>query len=221
MKLNSKYFDSIRVKPARERTAPVADEVPCCQAKGCREPGSFRAPMGRGKDGLYYAFCMEHVRQYNSTYNHFAGMSDVDIEKFQKDAITGHRPTWKTGANAWQSGEDERGTEPAARKPKMSRFERYASSFAAKDPHHIFKEDATGRKPEAEARASRPLRTVERKALESMHLDLGASRSDIKSRFKELVKLHHPDLNGGDKRSEDKLREIIQAYNYLKQAGLV
>jgi DnaJ-class molecular chaperone len=43
----------------------------------------------------------------------------------------------------------------------------------------------------------------------------------IKSRFKEQVKLHHPDLNGGDKRSEDKLREIIQAYNYLKQAGLV
>ena len=26
---------------------------------------------------------------------------------------------------------------------------------------------------------------------------------------------------GGDKRSEDKLRETIQAYNYLKQAGLV
>jgi DnaJ-class molecular chaperone len=38
--------------------------------------------------------------------------------------------------------------------------------------------------------------------------------------FKVLVKLHHPDANGGDTRSEDKLREVIQAYNYLKQAGL-
>ena len=41
------------------------------------------------------------------------------------------------------------------------------------------------------------------------------------ARYTELVKRCHPDANGGDKRSEDKLREIIQAYNYLKQAGLV
>ncbi len=54
-------------------------------------------------------------------------------------------------------------------------------------------------------------------------LDLGdeAAREDIKARFKELVKIHHPDANGGDSRSEEKLREILQAYNYLKQSGLV
>jgi curved DNA-binding protein CbpA len=34
-----------------------------------------------------------------------------------------------------------------------------------------------------------------------------------------LVKRHHPDANGGDRTSEDRLREIIQAYNYLKSAG--
>jgi curved DNA-binding protein CbpA len=33
------------------------------------------------------------------------------------------------------------------------------------------------------------------------------------------VKRLHPDANGGDRSSEDKLREIIQAYNYLKAAG--
>ena len=62
---------------------------------------------------------------------------------------------------------------------------------------------------------------MERKALETLLLPETASKSDIKSRFKELVKRHHPDSNGGDKASEEKLREIIQAYNYLKQAGLV
>ena len=35
-----------------------------------------------------------------------------------------------------------------------------------------------------------------------------------------LVKQHHPDANGGDSASEEKLREIIQAYNHLKQSGL-
>jgi DnaJ-class molecular chaperone len=46
-----------------------------------------------------------------------------------------------------------------------------------------------------------------------------AKRADIKSKFKSLVKRHHPDANGGDRGSEARLREIIQAYNYLKSAG--
>ena len=65
------------------------------------------------------------------------------------------------------------------------------------------------------------MRTLERKALDSLHLTEKATAIEIKARFKELVKRHHPDANGGDRGAEDKLREIIQAYNYLKQAGLV
>ena len=53
-----------------------------------------------------------------------------------------------------------------------------------------------------------------------MGLDADATASDIKARFKLLVKRHHPDANGGDRTCEDKLREIIQAYNYLKSARL-
>ena len=34
-----------------------------------------------------------------------------------------------------------------------------------------------------------------------------------------LVFFVHPDANGGDRSSEDRLREIIQAYNYLKSIG--
>jgi DnaJ-class molecular chaperone len=62
---------------------------------------------------------------------------------------------------------------------------------------------------------------MERKALEALGLDGAASRQTIKARFKELVKRHHPDRTGGDRSSEEKLREVIQAYNYLKQAGFV
>ena len=46
-----------------------------------------------------------------------------------------------------------------------------------------------------------------------------AKTPEIKARFKLLVKRHHPDANGGDRTCEDKLREIIQAYNYLKSVG--
>ena len=43
--------------------------------------------------------------------------------------------------------------------------------------------------------------------------------ADVKAKFKLLVKRHHPDANGGDRACEDRLREIIQAYNYLKSVG--
>ena len=63
------------------------------------------------------------------------------------------------------------------------------------------------------------MHNVERKALDSLGLETDASGEEIKARFKELVKRHHPDANGGDRSSEDKLREIIEAYNYLKSIG--
>jgi DnaJ-class molecular chaperone len=40
--------------------------------------------------------------------------------------------------------------------------------------------------------------------------------ADVKSKYKALVKQHHPDANGGDRSTEDRLIEIIKAYNYLK-----
>ena len=44
-------------------------------------------------------------------------------------------------------------------------------------------------------------------------------RHQVKVRFKELVKQFHPDANGGDRSTEDRLVEVIQSYNYLKSVG--
>jgi hypothetical protein len=204
MKFDSKYFDCVRVKPDHAQIAH--DTAPTCQWKGCAAPGSHRAPMGRGHEGQYYRLCLDHVRQFNASYNYFQGMSNADIEAYQKDSVTGHRPTWKSGANAWAHG-TQYGMEEA---------DRFGRRFS--DPHGFFRwrgANANGGEPR------RTLKPLERKSLEALNLTASAAREEIKSRFKELVKRHHPDANGGDKRSEDKLREIIQAYNYLKQAGLV
>jgi hypothetical protein len=148
--------------------------------------------------------CLDHVRQFNASYNYFAGMSNADIEAYQKDSVTGHRPTWKVGANSWAHGT----------RHGIGDMHGHGRRFS--DPHGFFswRSANTGE-------TRRSLRPLERKSLESLDLTASADRHEIKARFKQLVKRHHPDANGGDKRSEDKLREIIQAYNYLKQAGLV
>jgi hypothetical protein len=160
--------------------------------------------MGRGREGKYYSLCLEHVRQFNASYNYFQGWSTAEVEAFQKDAAIGHRPTWTTanGARMRTGAGDSR-----------------AFGYQASDLHGVFpwreRTDGAGER-------RRRLRPLELRALEALDLtEKDADKAMVKARFKELVKRHHPDANGGDKRSENKLREIIQAYNYLKQAGLV
>ena len=211
MKLNSKYFDSIRVAPRREREERERAQrtrLPDCQWKGCREKAEHKAPKGRGKDGEYYHFCLDHVRRYNASYNYFDGMSDGEVATFLKEAVTGHRPTWKVGANGSAPGINQ-----------AAHAEKIGPQTRIRDPHGVL--SRRGKDAGGGGRPRRQLRPLEKKAFASLNLRHEAEKDEIKARFKELVKLHHPDANGGDRRSEEKLREIIQAYNYLKQVGLV
>ena len=157
---------------------------------------------GRTHENEYWRFCLEHVREYNHSYNYFSGMSDDAVMKYQKDAITGHRPTWKMGTGNRPAGGGEFGPQ------------------APHDPFNVFREfGAKGAETRARAEPQRAVRNAERKALHELGLEVGADKAEIKARFKILVKRHHPDANGGDRATEDKLREIIQAYNYLKSVG--
>lgn len=205
MKLDSKYFDCIRVKPDQDRL--LRDVAPRCEWPGCRAPAQHRAPRGRGREGEFFNFCLEHVRQYNKSYNYFSGMSDKDVARFQKSAVTGHRPTWKMSANGNAKADD------------FDLSQARTHDFMFDDPFGLFGR-ATGDEGPRAYKPVKPVGNAGRKCLRSLGLDETADPEEIKSRFKELVKRHHPDHNGGDRSSEDKLREVIQAYNYLKEAGL-
>jgi len=198
MKFDSPLFDKIRVKPSKDRRKKPADGQKC-EWHGCKEPATHRAPKGQGKDKQYWHYCLAHVRAYNQSYNFFAGMDDAAVLAYQKDALTGHRPTWKMG------------TGKRFEKPDLSGFARGG------DPFDLFGE---GLRAEQKARAETgPVRNAERKALEVLSLEVGATPVEVKIRFKELVKRYHPDANGGDRSTEDRLVEIIQSYNYLKSVG--
>ena len=95
MKFDSSIFDRIRVKPDKDRRPKTGG--PACEWHGCKEKATHRAPKGRGREKDYWRFCLGHVREYNQSYNFFAGMSDAAVMAYQKDALTGHRPTWKMG----------------------------------------------------------------------------------------------------------------------------
>ncbi len=199
-------FDRIRVKPDQDRR--LRAELPPCQWPKCKDPATHRAPKGRLRASEYWQFCLAHVREYNNSYNFFAGMSDDAIANYQKESITGHRPTWKMGSL---------GGKPAA---KRRRGQFREADGPADDPFSLFGEIGARRAGHAQtAPEARKIFNAQRRALDALGLEADAKRADIKTRFKILVKRHHPDANGGDRGSEARLREIIQAYNYLKSAG--
>jgi curved DNA-binding protein CbpA len=43
--------------------------------------------------------------------------------------------------------------------------------------------------------------------------------TEIRARYKSLVKQLHPDANGGDKSAEEQLKLVNQAYGTLKAAA--
>ncbi len=88
----------------------------------------------------------------------------------------------------------------------------------AADPFSVFSELNGRSRPGPGAKAeTRKVFNAERKALHVMGLGPEATLHDVKLKYKALVKQHHPDANGGDRSTEDRLIEIIKAYNYLKR----
>lgn len=184
----------------------MATREPVCQWDGCERQGTHRAPVGRLREGEYFHFCLDHVREYNKGFNYFSGLADSEIARFQKEALTGHRPTWKMGANG-----------AARTAPDFSQKRSGHAGYynRIRDPFGMFG-DGSAMSPPRERKA----RPLEAKALETLGLTAEATGAEIKSRYKELVKRHHPDANGGNRGSEDRFRDVLQAYRLLRQAGL-
>lgn len=208
MKLSSKIFDSIRIKPRREEKPAPIEHV--CDWEGCALAGEYRAPKGARSEGQYHHFCLEHVRHYNTAFNFFADLSKDELD----EAL--HAPPKAESRSTFATGNPGART-ASARTARESL--RPGDRFG--DPFGVF---AKYRHRQAQAPAAeriKPLHEQDRRALETLGI-LGQAKSDtIKSAYKTLVKIHHPDANGGDKSSEERLRTIIAAYSHLKKAGFV
>lgn len=176
-----------------------------CAHPGCVAPGEFRAPAGpRGRSGegppAWRFLCLEHVRAFNSGYNFFAGMDADEIAAAQRPFAGWERETRafaSTGADqppSWSSFTDPLDAIGA-------RFrERLAEAAARQAP----REDG------------KPLSRTDRDSLRTLGLGVDADRRALRQRYSELVRRYHPDRNGGDRRHEGALREVVTAYQQLR-----
>ena len=167
-----------------------------CDAPGCEAPGEFRAPRSRSKLNDYLWFCLPHVREYNSSWDYYKGMSPQEIEANLRHDSGWHRPTWPLGRLG------------AARKltPEFLR-----------DPlgmlHEAPAPNGHRRQAPAEAKAPPELRA----ALDVLGLEWPVDHRAVRSRYKELAKRFHPDVNNGDRSAEEKLKDVNRAYSLLRQ----
>lgn len=168
----------------------LGDSSQCCW-DGCSDDGKFPAPKPSMSPKERYYFCLEHIREYNKSWDFFQKMDAAQIDSFQKDTIVGHRPTWKFGVNAFQNNMEE------IRKQVFGQFRGSYKNIEER---------------EAALRLPKNIRD----ALKILGLKYPVTLKEIKQKYKELAKAHHPDLNnhGGD----EKIKRINEAYSHLKNS---
>jgi DnaJ-domain-containing protein 1 len=162
-----------------------------CEAPGCRLPGEFRAPYARDRLNEYRWFCLEHVREYNKKWDYFAGLDAETIEQHIRADTTWRRPVWPLGG-------------------------RRSGGTRIHDPLGLSDDAGLAERPAPKMDGSEQLTPAERSAIEVLELSWPLTQADVKSRYKELVKIHHPDANGGAREAEEKLKEINAAYSTLR-----
>ncbi|MDP2086356.1 MAG: J domain-containing protein [Gemmobacter sp.] len=167
-----------------------------CTYPGCQEPGQYRAPKSPDQLDEFVWFCRDHVREYNLKWNFFQGQTEEEFQRFiDKDRVWG------------------RETKPFGQRPDEGRaWER----MGVNDPLEILGEKGTRSAPAAVQ--SRRLPPTERKALEILDARDSWTRAEIRKQYKSLVKDLHPDLNGGNRADEDRLQEVVWAWDQLKDS---
>jgi DnaJ-domain-containing protein 1 len=85
-----------------------------------------------------------------------------------------------------------------------------------RDEFGVFEGAAGARRQQKQSDDREPAAHI-RRALRIMAIEPPVTLTELKSRYKELVKRLHPDANGGDRVAEDKLKDINQAYATIKK----
>ncbi|MBX5160635.1 MULTISPECIES: J domain-containing protein [unclassified Rhizobium] len=200
MNSDSKIFVGLR--PLRKKTdSNRKPDGPKCQWDGCQKGGIHRAPVGRDGEGLYLLFCAEHMKDYGRGYNFASNLSDPVVARYQREAASGARPTWGS----------------RIRQPAEAALPFTVRSGSAKAMNA--RRNAAERQGARADLQRRKLKVLEAKAFETLGLLPEASPEQIRSRYKQKLKMHHPDANSGDRNSEDELRAAIDAYKILKLNG--
>ncbi|WP_298492031.1 DnaJ domain-containing protein [uncultured Maritimibacter sp.] len=168
-----------------------------CEHPGCEEHGQYRAPRSPDHLDEYLWFCKDHVREYNLKWNFFNGATEEEMdEQAAKDRV------WERETKSF----------------KQSAEERAWSRLGVDDPHQVLGSNATRNPGRAAANGGRKLPPTERRAIEILEAKDDWTKAEIRKAYKALIKVLHPDMNGGDRSQEEQLQEVVWAWDQIKDS---
>ena len=162
-----------------------------CDWNNCFNLGEYRAPIEKDNSKNYRLLCLIHVKEFNKNWNYFAGMNDEQVFSFLKSDITWHKQT---------------------------------QSFSSSDNffkvlwNNTLRDELDRDKLKGEFNHMRQFKFNHKdiKAFGILGVSVGLKWQRIQDKFKSLVKKFHPDINAGNKKYEEKLKQITLAYTQLK-----
>ena len=192
--------DKKRRARTRGGSGAVHSSSRACEKPGCESPGKYRAPKSPDNLDEFHWFCLEHVREYNLKWNFFQNHSEEELEKqFAADRV-------------W-----ERPTRPFKKGPEGHPEGRAWQRLGVDDPMEILGDKGTMNPPQG-GQALRRLPPKERQAVTILDVSDTASKAEIRRQYKLLVKELHPDMNGGRRDDEDRLAEVVWAWDQIKDS---
>ena len=166
-----------------------------CEHEGCNEPGAYRAPRAPDVLDEFKWFCKEHIREYNLKWNFFDGKTEAELNaQNSKDKV-------------WER-ETRKFTDPEARA---------WARLGIEDPHQVLGGNAT-QNPGKNGGAAKRLPHTERRAIEILDAKDSWTKAEGRKAYKKLIKVLHPDMNGGDRSQEDQLQEVMWAWDQIKES---
>ena len=164
-----------------------------CDYKKCKKIGQYKAPIEKDNSKKFKWLCLDHVKEFNHSWDYFKGMSDQEVCEFLKSDMTWHKSTQSFSSPGnffnilWKNTLNEEGS---------------------------ILSNGYGKKIKAKTNFS----DKEREAFKIIELEVGTKWDKIQNQFKKLVKKYHPDMNAGNKKFEEKLKIVTLAYTQLKLA---
>ena len=64
-----------------------------CDHINCKKIGKYKAPIEKDNSKKFKWLCLDHIKEFNHSWDYFKGMSDQEVCKFLKSDMTWHKPT--------------------------------------------------------------------------------------------------------------------------------
>lgn len=174
-----------------------------CDHPDCEQAGKYRAPKSPDNLAEFHWFCMEHVRAYNLKWNFFEAQTEAELEEqMERDKV------WERPTKPFREAVEGRRGDP----PESEAWAR----FGINDPMEVLGANATQNPVRNGTDRTRRLPPTERKAIEILDARDHWSKAEIRKQYKIMVKELHPDMNGGKRDDEDRLREVVWAWDQIK-----